>query len=143
MARDAQAVVDFVGFVEVRIVDEAFPSDGGAGLLKVDTHDDAQVGGELGDCAFKEACVFAGGLGIVDGAGAGEDEEAVVFFVENRNNLVAAVEDGGRCSFSDRKLLLKKNGRENDFGPLNAEILSGMEHRLVWGSFEARRSAAL
>ena len=117
MARQAQAVVDFVGAVEVRIVDEAFPSDGGAGLFKIDAHDDAQVGGEFGDCALEEAGVFAGGLGIVNGTWACKNEETVVFLVQNRNDLIARVEDGGRRRFSDRKLFLKKDGRENDLGP--------------------------
>ena len=49
VAREAQAVVDLVGLVEMGVVDEALPADGGAGLLKIDAHDDAQVGGELGD----------------------------------------------------------------------------------------------
>jgi len=30
-----EAVVDLVGLVQIRIVDEALPSDGGAGLLKI------------------------------------------------------------------------------------------------------------
>ena len=78
MAGEAQAVVDLVGLIEVRIVDEALPSDGGAGLLKVDAHDDAQVGGELVDGGFEQGGVFAGGLGVVNGAGAGEDQQARV-----------------------------------------------------------------
>ena len=81
MAREAQAVVDFVGAVEMRIVDEALPADGGAGLFKVDAHDDAQVGGEFADGAFEQAGIFAGGIGVVNGAWAGEDEQAVVFFL--------------------------------------------------------------
>ena len=47
MARQAQAVVDLEGLIEMGVVDEALPADGGAGLLEVDAHDDAQVGGKL------------------------------------------------------------------------------------------------
>src|ERR1039458_2715938 len=125
MARDAEAVVDFVCAVEVRIVDEAFPSDGGAGLFKIDAHDDAQVISEFGDGALEKAGVLAGGLGIVNGARAGEDEKAGVVAVQNRNDLIARVEDGGRRGLSDGKLFLKKDRRENDFGPLDAEIFGG------------------
>ena len=78
VAREAQAVVDFVRAVEVRIVDEALPANGGARLFKVDAHDDAQVGGKLVDGGLEQAGVFAGSFGVVNGAGAGEDEEAVV-----------------------------------------------------------------
>ena len=62
MAREAQAVVDLVGAVEMRIVDEALPADGGAGLLKVDAHDDVEVGGELGDGGLEQGGVFAAAL---------------------------------------------------------------------------------
>jgi len=45
----AEAVVDLEGFVEVGIVDEALPAEGGARLFEVDAHDDAEITGELGD----------------------------------------------------------------------------------------------
>ena len=96
MAREAQAVVDLVGAVEVRIVDEALPADGGAGLLKVDAHDDAQVGGELGDGGLEQGGVFACGLGVVDGAGADEDQQARIAMREDAGDVEARVEDGGR-----------------------------------------------
>lgn len=134
MAREAQAVVDFVGAVEMRIVDEALPADGGARLFKVDAHDDAQIGGELGDGGPEQTAVFAGSFSVVDGAGAGEDEEAVVFFIEDGNNLVARVVDSGRRGFGDGEFFLEKDGRENDLGPLDAEIFSGMEHGLSSGA---------
>ena len=62
MAREAEAVVDFVGAVEMGIVDQALPADGGARLLKVDAHDDLQVGGEFGDGGFEQGGVFAAAL---------------------------------------------------------------------------------
>ena len=43
IARHAQAVVDVVGLVEMRIVDEALPADGGARLFEVDAHDDEEI----------------------------------------------------------------------------------------------------
>ena len=39
--------------------------------------------GELGDGGLEKAGVFAGGLGVVDRAGADEDEEARVELGEN------------------------------------------------------------
>ncbi len=134
MARQAQAVVDLVGAVEMRIVDEALPADGGARLLKVDAHDDAQVGGELVDGALEQGGVLARGLGVVNGAGAGENEQAVVAAVENGDDLVAGVEDGGRSGFGDGKLFFEKDRRKNDLRPLNANIFSGMEHGLSSGA---------
>ena len=137
MAREAQAVVDFVGAVEMRIVDEAFPSDGGAGFLEVDAHHDAQVGGKFADGALEQTGVFAGGIGVVNGARAGENDQAVVLPVEDGDDFVARVVDGGRSGLGDGKLFLKEDRRENDLGPLDTEIFSGMEHGLVCGSFGA------
>ena len=45
--RQAQAIVDLVGLIEIGIVDQPLPADCGAGLLKVDPHDDAQFVGKL------------------------------------------------------------------------------------------------
>ncbi len=53
MASLAEAVVDLEGLVEVGVVDEALPAEGGAGLFEVDAHDDAEVAGVLGDGAFE------------------------------------------------------------------------------------------
>ena len=47
-ARQAQPVVDGVAAVEVRVVDQPAPADGGARLLEVHAHDDAQIGGQRG-----------------------------------------------------------------------------------------------
>ena len=49
MAGLAEAVVDLEGLVEVGVVDEALPAEGGAGFFEVDAHDDAEIAGELGD----------------------------------------------------------------------------------------------
>ena len=73
MARQAQAVVDPIRLIEVGIVDEALPADDGAGLLKVDAHDDAQIGGELGDGGFEQGGILARGFDVMNGAGTGED----------------------------------------------------------------------
>ena len=76
------------------VVDEALPADGGAGLLEVNAHDDAQVGGKLLDGGFEQGGVFAGGPGIVNGAGADEGEQARVAAVEDGGDFIAGVEDG-------------------------------------------------
>ncbi len=85
----------------MRIVDEAFPSQGGARLLKVDAHDDLQVGRELGDGGLEQRCVFAGGFRVVDGAGTDEDEQARVALAEDPGDVEARIEDGGDCTFGE------------------------------------------
>ena len=84
------------------IVDEALPAEGGAGLFEVDAHDDAELVGELGDGGLEEFGVFAGGFGVVNGAGADDDDEArSVFAVEDVDDFVAGLEDGGGGRFGE------------------------------------------
>src|SRR5690348_7661179 len=139
MAGEAEAVVDLVGAVEMRIVDEALPADGGAGLLKVDAHDDVQVSGELGNGGFEQGGVFDGGLGVVDGAGAYEDEEARVAVSEDAGDVEAGVEDRGDGLLGDGTFLLEENGREDHLGPLDANVFDALIH----GFFLNCRGAAL
>jgi hypothetical protein len=42
LARDAQAFVDAVALVEIRIVDQTLPADRGARLLEIHAHHDFQ-----------------------------------------------------------------------------------------------------
>ena len=94
------------------IVDEALPADGGARLLKVDAHDDLQVGGEFGDGGFEQGGVFARGFGVVNGAGADEDEQARIATGEDAGDIKAGVEDGGRAaSVMGRSSSRKTGGR--------------------------------
>jgi hypothetical protein len=125
----AEAVVDLEGFVEVGVVDEALPAECGAGFFEVDAHDEAEFLGELCDGAFEELGVFAGGVGVVDRAGADDDDEAIVFAVEDVDDLGAGLEDGGGGGFGDGEFFFKKNRREDDFGPGYAKVISGKEHR--------------
>ena len=77
---------------------------------------------------LSSAGVFARGLDVVNGAGAGENQQTVVAAVENVDDLAAGVEDGGGGGFGERELFLEKDRGEDDFRPLNANIFSGMEH---------------
>ena len=76
--RDVQSLGDVVGAVEVGIHDEPFPSDGGAGFLEVDPHDEVEFVGDAVGEVLEAFCVFEASGGVVDGAGANDDEEAGV-----------------------------------------------------------------
>jgi hypothetical protein len=138
----AEAVVDLEGFVEVGIVDQALPAEGGAGLFEVDAHDEAEFVGELGDGGFEEFGVLAGGVGVVDGAGADDDEEAVVFAVEDVDDLLAGLEDGGGGLLGDGQLFFEEDGWQDDFGPGDAEVICGKEHRVRFVGFGCRDGVA-
>ena len=128
-ARKAQPIIDFVGLIEVWIVDKPLPANGGAGLFEVNAHDDAQIRIELRNRLFEQGGIVERCLGIVDGAGTSEHEEAGVLCVQDGGDFSTRVEDGGRGGFCDGTLFLEKDWRENNFGPLDANVFCGAKHR--------------
>lgn len=86
--RDTQALVDVVGFVKVRVVDQALPSDRGAGLLEVGTHDDTEVGRQLLGELLQASSVFHSGGRVMNGAGSNDHEQTVIALLNNLDGLV-------------------------------------------------------
>src|ERR1019366_2767737 len=132
--RLAQAVVDFVRLIEIRVVDEARPPDGGARLFEVHAHDDAQVGGKLGNGIVQQRAVLARGGGVVDRAWPHQNQQSGIAPAQDFVDLVAGSEYGFRGGLGDGKLFLEEYRRKNHLGPLNMNIFSCAKH----GSFLAR-----
>ena len=78
LARDAQAFVDAVALIQVRVIDQPLPAHGGAGLLEVHPHHDLQRACVLRTHDLQAVGVFDGGVRIVDGAGANHHQQPVV-----------------------------------------------------------------
>ena len=94
-ATHSQPLVDLVRLVDVRVVDQALPADGGAGFLEVGAHDDQEVVFQL-RCYLDEAgAVFYCCFGVVEGAGPADYEQAVVGLFDDVDGFFAAFEDGG------------------------------------------------
>src|ERR1039457_3555439 len=128
-----QAVIDLVRLVEVGIVDQSLPSDRGARLLEVNAHHDAQFGGELCDGAPKQARVLSRRLGVVNRTRPAHHQQTTVSAAEDLANLMASPVDGYRGSLGGGHLLLQKDRRKDDLGPLYAQVIDGMEHDgLCW-----------
>jgi hypothetical protein len=90
-AGDTETLVDVVGLIDVGIVDQTLPADGGTGLLKVGAHDDAEVLGELVGELLEAASIFEGSVGIVDGARANHDQETVIALLNDLDGLIATL----------------------------------------------------
>src|ERR1022692_3288213 len=88
-----QAVIDLVRLVEVGIVDQSLPPDGGAGLLEVNAHHDAQLGGELCNSVLEQARVIPRSLGVVNGTRPAHHQQTTVPAAENLTNLMASLID--------------------------------------------------
>jgi len=64
----------------------------------------------------------------VDGAGAYDDEEAMVFAVEDLDDLGAGFVDGRGGRFGDGEFFFDGDGRKDDFGPGDAKVIGRKEH---------------
>ncbi len=84
------AHVDLEGVVHERVVDVALPADGGARLFEIDAHDDLQRVADFIGQLLQAVGVIEAGDRVVDGAGADDDEQAVILAVENLAQQVAA-----------------------------------------------------
>jgi hypothetical protein len=78
LARKAQPLVHVEGLVQVRVVDEALPADGGARLLEVNAHDDREVVAQPVALALHARRVLDRRLVVVDRARPHHDEQPVV-----------------------------------------------------------------
>ncbi len=110
---------DVVAAVEPGIVDQALPAHRGARLLEVRPHHDQQVFLVLLGLADQPAGVFQAGLGIVDGAGADNDQQAVIDPVHDGADLVPAPRDdvgqpGVQRQFRDHVLRGRQRGELAD-----------------------------
>ncbi|MNF39686.1 hypothetical protein D3C84_206650 [compost metagenome] len=107
LAADVQAVLDLERVVEVRVVDQALPADGGARLLEVHAHDQVQAVGDLGSQLLEALGILVGGLDVVDRAGADHHEQAVIVAVENVAHHLAAVTHGLPGGFGEGQFVLE------------------------------------
>jgi hypothetical protein len=126
--RQPQAVVDLVRLIQIGVIDQPLPSNGGAGLLEVHPHHQAQLGGKLRHRRLQQGRVLARRLGVVNRAGTGQNDQPLITPVENLGDLLAGVKDGRRGAVGDGQLFLKKDRGKNHLGPLNVNVFCGVEH---------------
>ena len=97
MPRSTQPPIDLETAVDVWVIDQPLPTDGGAGFLEVGAHDYQQVFAVQVFELEEFGGVFEGGRWVVDGTGADNDEEAVVgvLAVDDRDDFFAGGYDRG------------------------------------------------
>ena len=105
LASQAQALVDGVAAVEMRIVDQPLPADGRARLFEIHAHDDPHV---VHNPLRKrgQACgVLQRGATVVDRARADDHEEAIVLGIQDAHQGVASAADHVRTRRIERKIV--------------------------------------
>ena len=128
-AAEAEAVVDGERAVQVRVVEQAFPADGGARFFKVHTHDEAKLFAVFFAQRQQAVGVFVRRLDVVDGAGADDDEQARVVVVEDGVDVLPCLADYRRRVRSQGEAFQERHGWQEFFDAGYAQIIS-----LVHGS---------
>jgi hypothetical protein len=64
----------------------------------------------------------------VNGAGPDHHQNAPIGSCKNVANLLPGLKDRGRGLLGRGKFFFKKNRRQDNFGPFDAEVVSGIKH---------------
>ena len=77
----------------------------------------------LVDSLLQQAGIFARCLGVVDGAGPDDHQQALVLAAQNVRDLLAGLVNSRRRLFRGWKLFFQKDRRQYDFDPLDAKVV--------------------
>lgn len=127
----AQAEVDVETAVEVGVVDEAFPADGGARFFEINSHNDEQLALVFFTQGKQTPGVFEGGFGVVDGAGTDDDEQAVAAAAHKIGNLAAGGFDQLGGGFADGEFVEVGDGGEEFADAADAYVVGAAEGLVV------------
>lgn len=126
---DFKAFVDFVGFVDVRVVDETFPADRRPWLFQVGSHNDAEVRGKLLSERLQTASVFQRGCRVMDGTWSNHNQKSVISLVDDLDTFLSA-----SVHRLDRGLALSR------YEPIGNLAGHGVLYRRELGLEESRRN---
>ena len=87
---DRKTPWNIIRSIEVRIHDQALPSDRSTRLFEVDSHDQVKVFFQLVSQSAKAFCVFEASLRVMNGAGACDNEKAPIPSAKNISNGLPA-----------------------------------------------------
>lgn len=93
LARHAETLVNLERRIDIGIVDQALPADGSSGLLQVGAHDNAEIVPELVSENLELSGVLVGGFGVVDGARADDDKQAVAAAHDDVGCVISSLDD--------------------------------------------------
>ena len=122
-----QPLVDLESSVEIGVVDQPLPADSGARFFEIDAHDDMQVTFQLVTQCFQLAGILHRSLGIVNGAGANDNDNAIIRAVQDVVNRLARIVNRLCSRFRDRKGIMHLGGCCHLLDALDAQVV-GLVH---------------
>ncbi len=126
---EAQPFVDVEAFIEIRIVDQPFPSHRRARLLEIRAHDDHELVGEAIRDLPQALSVIHRRVCIVDRARSNDDDEARVVTVNHVRNGRAGIRHHVRRALGDRDLLEQDRRWDERTHVPNAKVVCSLVHR--------------
>lgn len=120
---DTEALVDVEGVIELGIVDEAFPANGGSRFFEINPHDDAEILFKAVGFGFQQLGVFKSGGGIVDRARADYGEQAVIGAINNGIGLRTGVVDDGCDMLGDGQVIGENRRGDERIDAGNTEVV--------------------
>ena len=111
LARDAQAAIDIEAAIEPGIVDQPFPSDGGAGLFEIDPHHDLEAVLQPLTLGHQQAGILECCHRIVDRTRPDDHQQAVIHAVQDAMNRLTRLIDSFGRSGAQRKFAQQMRGR--------------------------------
>ena len=130
LAGEPHAFANIELAVDVGIVDQALPANGGTGFLEVHAHDDEQIAFELIGELGQSGGVFMCGLRVVDRTGPHNGKHAVVTAMQNVADLRALLEHLLAHLLGERQLLDEIAWRGNRIELTNVHI-DGLGHHRI------------
>ena len=131
LARQAEALVDVVALVQIRVVDESLPADDGSWFLKVGAHHDHEmVRVPIGDL-LQSVGVFERCGGVMYRARADDHGNPWVLAIDDLRHGQPGVSDDVRCAFADADFFEQNRwGDKGTYGP-NSKVVGTSKHGLV------------
>ena len=117
--------------VEIRIVDQSLPPDGGARLFEIHAHHDDQLVFQLFFDGRELCGVFVCGFRIMNRAGADDDEQTIVFAVQHVTDFLTGLQHQIAHLVGKRDFLQKISGSGNRVQLSNIDIHGLRKHSVV------------
>ena len=124
-ATDVQAVLNLERVIQVRVVDQTFPADGGARLFEIHAHDQKQAIRDFSRQHLEALGIFVGRLDVMDRARADDHEQAMILAVEDVADDFAAMGHGLKRRVGQRDFALELLRGNQGFVGGNVKVVDG------------------
>ena len=125
---EPQTLVDAEAPVQIRVVDEPFPADGGSRLLEIAAHHHQEVIGVAVGKTPEPLRVLERRFRVVDGTRTGNNDETRITALQRAGNRCPRIRNDVRRSIGDWNFFEQNRGRNERANPRDAEVIGRLKH---------------